>query len=65
MDNIGAISYAVGAGVFLGLSLLLMTGQHDRWRALGVQRDGDVAMHVGQAKVATSVAVSQSLVIET
>ena len=30
MDNIGAISYAIGAGVFLSLSLVLMTGRHDR-----------------------------------
>ena len=30
MDNIGVISYACGAGVFLGLSLVLMTGQRDR-----------------------------------
>lgn len=30
MDHIGAISYACGAGVFLVLSLLLMTGQRDR-----------------------------------
>ena len=30
MDNIGAISYATGAGVFLILSLVLMTGQRGR-----------------------------------
>ncbi len=30
MDNIGAISYACGAGVFLALTLLLLTGQRDR-----------------------------------
>ncbi len=30
MDNIGAISYAVGAGVFLTLALVLMTGQRGR-----------------------------------
>jgi putative PEP-CTERM system histidine kinase len=30
MDNIGAISYACGAGVFLILSLILMTGQRKR-----------------------------------
>ena len=30
MDHIGAISYACGAGVFLVLSLVLLTGQRDR-----------------------------------
>jgi len=30
MDDIGAISYACGAGVFLTLSLILMTGQRNR-----------------------------------
>jgi len=30
MDNIGAISYATGAGVFLILALVLMTGQRGR-----------------------------------
>ncbi len=30
MDDIGAISYACGAGVFLGLSLILMTGRRNR-----------------------------------
>ncbi|MFQ5644993.1 MAG: XrtA/PEP-CTERM system histidine kinase PrsK [Thiogranum sp.] len=62
MDNIGAISYSIGSGVFLILSLVLMTGQRGRPHKVALMLASLVSA-VWMAVTAYSAGHEQSLAV--